>query len=117
MQFSTKQHKINYVRNYTKNIVYDIIKIWIRIDNDNFYLIIDEFLKNLNDNFDENDHMKQNKIYFKILDDKFRIIEIEKFEKFIIRNIVVIVDFKIIDEILIYQLKQKLFSILRYNII
>ena len=43
-------------------------------------------------------------------------IEIEKFEIFITRYIVVVADFQIIDEILIHQLKTKLFSTLRHNI-
>ena len=116
MQFSIEQHKINYIRRYMKTIAYNIIKIRTRINNKNFYSTIDELLKNLINNFDENENIKQNKIYFKIFNNIFRIIEIEKFEIFIIRFIVVIVDFQIIDEILIYQLKIKLFFTLRHNI-
>ena len=116
LQFFIEQHKINYVRRYTKEIAYDIIKTRTRIDNENFYSTIDELLKNLNVNFDQNKNIKQRKVYVKIFDDNFRIIEIEKFEIFITRYIVVVVNFQIIDEILIYQLKTKLFSTLRHNI-
>ena len=116
LQFSIEQHKINYVRRHTKKTAYDIIKTRTNIDNETFYSIIDELLKNLNVNFDQDKNIKQRKVYVKVFDDNFRMIEIEKFEIFIIRYIVVVVDFQIIDEILIHQLKMKLFSTLRYNI-
>ena len=116
LQFSIEQHKINYARRHTKEIAYDIIKTRARIDSDSFYSTIDELLKNLNVSFDQIENIKQRNVYVKIFDDNFRMIEIEKFEIFIIRYIVVVVDFQIIDEILIHQLKMKLFSTLRYNI-
>ena len=113
LQFSIEQHKINYARRYTKETAYDIIKTRTNIDNENFYSTIDELLKNLNVNFDQNKNIKQRKVYVKIFDDNFRMIEIEQFEIFITRYIVVVADFQIIDEILIYQLKLKLSFVLR----
>ena len=116
LQFSIEQHKINYTRRHTKKTAYDIIKTRARIDSENLYSTIDELLKNLNDSFDENENIKQSKVYVKLFDDKFRMIEIEKFEIFITRYIAIIVDLQIIDEILIYQLKLKLSFALRYFI-
>ena len=77
MQFFIELHKINYVRRYTKEIAYYIIKTRTNINSENFYSTIDELLKNLNVNFDQDKNIKQRKIYVKIFDDNFRIIEIE----------------------------------------
>ena len=112
MQFFIEQYKINYVRNHTKKIAYNIIKNRIRIDFNNFYIIVDELLKNLNKNFDNNENAKQNKIYNKFFDFEFRMIENEIFEIFIVRYIVVFVNLQYIDYILIHQLKLKLLFIL-----
>ena len=116
LQFSIEQHKINYARRHTKTTAYDIIKTRARIDNENSYSTIDELLKNLTNNFDENENIKQSKIYVKLFDNSFRMIEIEKFEVFITRFIAVVADLQLLDEILIYQLKLKLSSSLRYFI-
>ena len=78
---------------------------------------MNELLKILNNNFDEKIIKKQSKIYVKLFDNNFHIIEIEKFETFIIHYNVVITKFRLIDEILIYQLKQKLLFFLRYFIV
>ena len=117
LQFFTKQHKINYVRNHTKKIAYDIIKNRTRIDFSNFYITIVELLKNLNENFDNNENTKRNKIHIKFFYFEFRMIDNETFEIFIIRYIVVIVDLQYVDYILIFQLKSKLIFFLRKFIV
>ena len=82
MQFSIEQHEINYVRNYTKSVVYDIIKIRIRIDNENFYSILYKFLKIFYKSFDKSDRIQKSKTHIKLFDSKFRIKKIRIFRIF-----------------------------------
>ena len=116
VQFFIEQHKINYVRRHTKKIAYDVIKYRICFHFNNFYFIVDELLKNLNENFDDDENTKRNKIHVKFFDNSFQMIESKKFEIFIIRFNVVIVDFQLIDDILIHQLKLKISSFLKNSI-
>ena len=116
--FPLKQNKINYIRNYYKNIIYKIIKIRANSNNLNFYFIAKKIVEDLNNIFDIFDKIVKSDIKF--YDPKFEIrIKNLKifFNKFFVRFILIIVSLKFNEFYKISNLKRTINYRFRYKIV
>ena len=115
--FFTKQHKINYVRDHCKDIVYKIIKYKVFSINRNLYFIFQKFILNLKNAFEKVDeHSKAinelfNLIFFMKLSKKNEI-----FDEFLTRFNFHIIEFIFDDALKIIQLKRIMIEKLNYDI-
>ena len=57
--FSNEQHKILYVKKHTRNIVYNIIKHYVKTNNENSYKTIEKFIQNLKQTFNKKNKMSK----------------------------------------------------------
>ena len=82
-----KYEKINYIRDYYKIIIFDILKIRVNFINNDFYIILKEIIKELYNIFKEyNKFIKYNiKLYNLIFAIRIKFKKNKIFDKFYIR--------------------------------
>ena len=116
-QFSIERHKINYTRDYIKNLAFDIIEIKICFDSNDFYSSFDEMLQDLKYVFDDDDIIKRNNAYNKLFSVDFVMKNNETLVVFLARYISTVTRLEFFNYDLLFHLERNLTRRLRENVI
>ena len=116
--FFFERHKMNYVRDKCKNIIYKIIKHKIVIDNDDSYRILSKFIIDLNkifEKFDENsktiNEFYNKNVFMKIIIKNKN----EIFDEFLIKFSTTVMNLRFDDEMKILYFRRIMINKLNYN--
>jgi hypothetical protein len=96
--YNNEKDKIDYIKDHCKNLIFDIIKARADPEIFYFYFIVDKIIQNLQNVFGERDEDRIENSKIKIHNDKFLQDEIEFFNRYYSRFVVVIISLRYNDQ-------------------